>query len=204
MTPSNSRLPIAAGRIRRGFTLIEVTLAVGLLGVVGAGIATFLGAFAAGNDARSRVTDPSLEGTFVLRRLQALAPGLRTVLASERDQAVLWLSDRLPSRTVHLSELGCVRVDAARGELLFESIDETAIAADRSLETEFEASDDFVAAFDSARAAGIVRTRLLAEGIESAEFTAAASRHGVVLGLGAAGLHSKVVLSPAHAEEPLR
>ena len=44
-------------------------LAVGLLGVVGAGIVTFLGAFASGSDARARVSDPALEATLAVRRL---------------------------------------------------------------------------------------------------------------------------------------
>jgi prepilin-type N-terminal cleavage/methylation domain-containing protein len=190
--------------VPRGFTLLEVMLAVGLLGVVGAGIVTFLGAFASGSDARARVSDPALEATLAVRRLGALAPDFRTVLAADEDEAVLWLSDRVPSRTVHLSELGCLRVDAARGELLFETVDHAALAADRSLETEFAARDHFLAAIASAREAGIVRVRLLAEGLDSAAFRAAESRHAVVLEVGAAGTTSGVVISPAHAEEPLR
>ncbi|MEY5031498.1 MAG: hypothetical protein RL354_529 [Planctomycetota bacterium] len=191
-------------RARRGFTLLEVTMAVGLLGVVGAGIVTFLGAFATGTEARARVSDPALEATLALRRLDAIAPGFRTVLAADAEQAVLWLSDRVPSRTVHLSELGCVRIDRARGELLLETIDDAALAADRSLETEFALRDDFIAAIASARDAGILRPRVLAEGLESAAFRAAASRHSVVLEVGAAGATSGVVLSPARPEEPLR
>ena len=191
-------------RARRGFTLLEVTMAVGLLGVVGAGIVTFLGAFATGTEARARVSDPALEATLALRRLDAIAPGFRTVLAADAEQAVLWLSDRVPSRTVHLSELGCVRVDRDRGELLLETVDDAALAADRSLETEFALRDNFIAAIASARDAGILRTRVLAEGLESAAFRAADSRHSVVLEVGAAGATSGVVLSPARPEEPLR
>ncbi len=188
----------------RGFTLIEVTLATALLGVVGAGIVTFLGAFATGASARTRVSDPALEATLALRRLDAIAPDLRTVLAADKTSAVLWLNDRVPSRTVHLSELGCLRVDLERGELVLETIDESALASDRSLETEFEAGDDFLAAMESARTAGVLRTRVLAEGLESMRFSAAATRSAVVLEVGAAGATSGVVLSPAKPEEPLR
>ena len=197
-------MPAPARPHRRGFTLLEVMLAVGLLGVAGAGIVTFLGAFASGSDARARVSDPALEATLAVRRLGALAPDFRTVLAADKDQAVLWLSDRVPSRTVHLSELGCLRVDAARGELLLETVDDAALTADRSLETEFAARDNFLAAVASAREAGILRVRVLAEGLESAAFRAAESRHAVVLEVGAAGTTSGVVITPAHAEEPLR
>ncbi|MEY4118679.1 MAG: hypothetical protein RLZZ116_2007 [Planctomycetota bacterium] len=191
-------------RPRRGFTLIEVMLAVGLVGVVGAGILAFLSAFATGASARVRVSDPALEATLAVRRLNSIVPDFRTVLAADTQNAVLWVSDRVPSRTVHLSELACLRVDGARGELLLETIDDSALVADRSLETEFRASDDFLAAFASAREAGIVRSRVLAEGLDSVSFSAARSRSAVVLEVGAAGATSGVVLSPARPEEPLR
>ncbi|MEY2713765.1 MAG: hypothetical protein RIT24_108 [Planctomycetota bacterium] len=191
-------------RPRRGFTLIEVMLAVGLVGVVGAGILAFLSAFATGASARVRVSDPALEATLAVRRLNSIVPDFRTVLAADTQNAVLWVSDRVPSRTVHLSELACLRVDGARGELLLETIDDSALVADRSLETEFRASDDFQAAFASAREAGIVRSRVLAEGLDSVSFSAARSRSAVVLEVGAAGATSGVVLSPARPEEPLR
>ena len=191
-------------RPRRGFTLIEVMLAVGLVGVVGAGILAFLSAFATGASARVRVSDPALEATLAVRRLNSIVPDFRTVLAADTQNAVFWVSDRVPSRTVHLSELACLRVDGARGELLLETIDDSALVADRSLETEFRASDDFQAAFASAREAGIVRSRVLAEGLDSVSFSAARSRSAVVLEVGAAGATSGVVLSPARPEEPLR
>ena len=189
---------------RRGFTLVEVMLAVGLLGLVGAGILSFLGAFATGAQARAHVSDPALEATLAVRRLDAIVPEFRTVLAANGTQAVLWVSDRVPSRTVHLSELACLRVDAARGELLLDTVDEATLVADRTRETEFAASDDFVAAIESARRAGVLRTRVLAEGLESASFSAASSRSSVVLEVGAAGATSGVVIAPARPEEPLR
>jgi prepilin-type N-terminal cleavage/methylation domain-containing protein len=191
-------------RPRRGFTLIEVMLAVGLVGIVGAGILAFLSAFATGASARVRVSDPALEATLAVRRLNSIVPDFRTVLAADTQNAVLWISDRVPSRTVHLSELACLRIDGARGELLLDTIDDSALVADRSLETEFRASDDFQAAFASARDAGIVRSRVLAEGLDSVSFSAARSRSAVVLEVGAAGATSGVVLSPARPEEPLR
>ena len=189
---------------RNGFTLIEVMIAVGLVGIVGAGILAFLSAFATSVGARARVSDPALEATLAARRLNAIVPDFRTVLAADKRSAVLWVSDRVPSRTVHLSELACLRVDAERGELLLDTVDDSALVADRSLETEFRASDDFQAAMASAREAGILRTRVLAEGLDSASFSAAKSRSAVVLEVGAAGATSGVVLSPARPEEPLR
>ena len=191
-------------RMARGFTLVEVVVAAGVLGLIGAGIVGFLGAFASGASARARVSDPALEGALALRRLDRLVPDLRTVLASDESTVVLWASDRVPSRTVHLSELACLRIDATRGELLLEAVDESALLTDRSLETECAARDDFQAAIEQARRAGILRSRVLAEGFDRASFAAGATRNSVVLELAAAGAASSVVLSPATPEEPLR
>ncbi len=188
----------------RGFTLVEVMLAAALLGIVGSGILTFLGAFASGSSARARVSDPALEATLAVRRLEAIAPGFRSVLAADKTSAALWLSDRVPSHTVHLSELGCLRVDLDRGELLLDTIDDATMAADRTLETEFEAGDDFLAALAAARKAGVLHTRVLAEGIDAASFRAASTKGSVVLEVAAEGTTSGVVITPALPEEPLR
>jgi len=191
-------------RTRAGFTLVEVVVATGILGLVGAGIVSFLGAFATSAGARTRVSDPALEGALALRRIERIVPALRTVLSVDDGAAVLWASDRVPSRTVHLSELACLRVDADRGELLLEMIDEAALLEDRSLETEFEARDDFRAAVDAARRAGLLRAHVIAEGLDGATLSLGRTRSSVVLALTAAGAASSVVLSPASPEEPLR
>jgi len=190
--------------MRRGFTLVEVLVATGILGLIGAGIVGFLGAFASGASTRARISDPALEGVLALRRLDRLVPALRTVLASDETTAVLWTSDRVPSRTVHLSELACLRIDSERRELVLESIDASAFLSDRSLETEFDARDDFQAAIAQARRAGLLRARILAEGFDRASFAAGKTRSSVVLELSAAGAASSVVISPANPEEPLR
>ncbi|MFM7261363.1 MAG: prepilin-type N-terminal cleavage/methylation domain-containing protein, partial [bacterium] len=117
-------------RAARGFTLIEVVVAAGLLSIVGLAIVAFVTAFARGASARARISDPAIEGALLAERLRAVAPGLRAPLASDGETAALWLSDNVPSRTVHLSELGWLRFDSEMGDVVLERVDERRLADD--------------------------------------------------------------------------
>ena len=189
---------------RNGFTLIEVVVAAALLGIVGLAIVAFLSAFAHGATARTRVSDPAIEGALAIERLHALAPQLRCVLASRDDMAALWLSDAVPSRSVHLSELGWIRFDADHGEVLLERVDSAALDADRLLESEFEHDADFLAVRLDAFRAGILKESVLAEGLDHGSFIALRRGDGVELQLEAAQTSARLALSPALQEEPLR
>lgn len=188
---------------RRGFTMIEVMMATALLGVVGAGIAAFLSAMATGTSARARVSDPSLEGAITMRRLAALAPGVRCALEFRDDTVALWLHDDVPSRTVHTSELGWLRFDAAAGEIVFERLDPAALAADRSLEAEHDARTDFLALLESLRRSAAVRTIALSEGLDRANFVETRDSTRALLEIHAGGATARVALATA-GEEPYR
>ena len=190
--------------IRRGFTFIEVTVAALLLGIVGLAILAFLSAFAQGASVRTRVSDPAIEGTLAIERLHALAPQLRCVLGSHDTLAAMWLDDSVPSRTVHLSELGWVRFDRDSGEVLLERINHDAFDADRSLQCEYAHDEDFLAVRESASRAGLLTENVLAEGIDGAAFIETRGSAAVELELEAATVTARVALQPPEAQEPLR
>lgn len=185
-------------RSTRGFTLIEAVVASALLGLVGAATAGFLGAFARGAEARSRLSDPAIEGALLSRRVAAMAPAVRGTLSVGDDCMAIWLSDRVPSRTVHASELGWLRFDAESKAILFERIPEAAFRTDRALEEEFAADEDFVALRAEYARDGVVTSTVVAEGVERASF----ARGSVELG----GAHSsaRVRVIAGREEEPLR
>jgi prepilin-type N-terminal cleavage/methylation domain-containing protein len=187
-----------------GFTLVEVLVASALLGMVGLAALSFLSAVASGAAARSRVSDPAIEATLAGRRLAALVPSMRAVLDAEGDAAAIWLSDSVPSRTVHLSELGCVRFDAARGEIVLERIPESRFLADRALETELSADDDFLATLANARADGLLSSALLAEGVDRAAFTRDPQSGMVDLAFEADRASARLRLTRTLDEEPRR
>lgn len=188
----------------RAFTLVEAMLASALLGVVGAAVAALLSAFAGGTSARARVADPALEATLAARRLAVLAPAARGMLAADGTLAAIWIDDHVPSRTVHLSELGWVRHDAAARELLFDAFDRTRTDADPFLEEAFAADEDFLALNAWARSEGLVTTQILAEGVDRATLARDGATGALVATLESDGVRSGVRLLAGASEEPNR
>jgi hypothetical protein len=213
--PSIASAPIAPGRalrhhgagLRRAFTLVEVMIATFLLGVVGTAIAGFLSALATGGDARQRLSEPSIESTLAMRRIQVLAPEFRAVLLATEDSALIWMTDRIASRSVHLSEVALVRFDATAEELLFETVDPDALAEDRSLEREYLIGqhDSILEIFDSLRLDGLLIREVLSEGNDSVEFNEVTASPGIAdINFIGAESSVRVRLAPDELEEPLR
>lgn len=195
---------------RRGFTLLEVMVAVGLLAIVGLAVVAFITAFARGTQARSRVSDPAIEGALLVERLRALHPTTRITLASQDHLAALWLSDRVPSCTVHLSELGWLRFDADSGDVVLERIEEDRFLDDRALESEFASSADFLALRDDMVDEGLLVSTILAEGLDDVRFVPmpraqrGEPKAELVIEFEAERAVARLVLSHANPEEPLR
>lgn len=196
--------PQSAHPTARAFTLVEVLVATALLALVGTAILAFLSAFADGAARRARLCDPALEGVLAARRLSLVAPGLRCALAIEADLAAVWLSDRVASRSVHLSELGWVRFDHSFGEIVLEQVDPEALAADPTLETEFAARSDFLGVLEELRRDRLVVATLLAEGVEEAHLSRGPAPGALTLELAAGNATSRVALTKPIPEEPLR
>jgi prepilin-type N-terminal cleavage/methylation domain-containing protein len=184
--------------VARGFTLAEVLVASALLGIVGAATVGFLGAFAQGTSDRARISDPAIEGALLSRRVAALAPAVRSTLAVGEGAAALWLSDRVPSRTVHASELGWLRHEAESKAIVFEWIPAERFRNDRTLEEEFEADTDFLALRESFAHAELLSSTVVAEGVAGARF----ERGFVEISNGNARARARIVAG--REEEPLR
>ena len=197
----------ASSRPRNAFTLIEVMFATLLLAIVGMAIVGFLTAFASGSEARQRISDPAIESTLATRRLASLAPGFCCALTANGDNALIWLSDTVPSRTVHLSEAGLLRFDGANRELVFETVDPAALIADLTLESEFLESQypELFATFEQLRGESKLIRHILAEGIDAATLSPIAGNPGrAALTVAAGGVSAEVTLAPTLVEEPLR
>ncbi|MFM1868359.1 MAG: hypothetical protein RL591_1767 [Planctomycetota bacterium] len=195
---------------RRGFTLVEVMVAAGLLAIVGFAIVAFVTAFARGAQTRARVSDPAIEGSLLVERFRALQPSTRTTLANDEHLAAIWLSDRVPSRTVHLSELGWLRFCATSGDVVLERVDEDRFLDDRALESEFASSVDFLALRDDMLGENLLVSTILAEGLDDVRFVEASrekrgeTRSELLIELEAEHAVARLVLSHANPEEPLR
>lgn len=178
-----------------------------LLSLVGTALVGFLSALAAGGEARERISDPTVESTLALRRLVMLAPELRSVLAVDDEGVLLWTNDRIASRSVHLSEVAWLRYDPATAELLLESVDPAAIAADRSIERDYTLGqyDAVLEALDDLREDDRLVREILAEGLESVEFSRpVGSTDFVEIDFIGTVSQARVRLAPVSPEEPLR
>lgn len=203
---STRTLHSGLSRTRSGFTLIEVMFATLLLGIVGMGILTFMSAFASGIQVRQSINDAAIDSSLAARRLAAVAPGFTYVLEADQDRVAIWLSDSVPSRTVHRSEVGIVRYDATRDRLLFETLSPAALAGNPMLDAElpFTGGTDFVGALDEARVNGDIVSQILAERVETAWFTTAGVPSGhATLHIEFTYGSAQVAISPAFTEPPV-
>lgn len=199
--------PRAALRARCGFTLIEVMFATLLMSVVGMAIVGFMSAFATGIGARANLNDPALEPSLAARRLAAAAPGFCFVLQVNGARAAIWLSDTVPSRTVHLSELGLVRFDDESGMIVLETMDPATLSQNPALEAEFtySAATDFIAAIEAQRELGHTVRNILAEAIDAAAFSTQGVPSGhATITVTIESSSARIALSPAFLEEPVQ
>jgi hypothetical protein len=156
----------------RGFTVVELMFAMLLLTVVGAATAGFLSAMATGGEARRHASDPALESALATRRFKLAAPDYRYLLSAQPTEALLWLHDFVPSRTVHASEAGMLRFDEAAGLLVLETVDSAYLDSNRGVEREYLSSQyqQLLDLFASLREDGALRTSVIAEGIGEIAF----------------------------------
>lgn len=189
----------------RGFTLIEVMFASLLMSIVGVAIISFLGAFASGGAARRNASDAALEASLATQRLESLVPRFRSVLEITDGAALIWRSDRVPSRTVHASEVGILWFDADQGELVLEIINANALASNRALEREYQSTqyDDLAEDLAELRLEGLLVRSILAEGIEAIDFAPDPVQAGAVrLRFSVGGTDASATIAPASLEEP--
>lgn len=178
-----------------------------LLSIVGTALVGFLSALAAGGEARQRISDPAIESTLAVRRFNTLTPDFRAVLAAGGNEALVWVSDRVASRSVHLSEVALLRFDPEAQELVLESPDPAALADDRTLEHEYLVGqyDSLIATLAELRTNGMLSREILAEGIESVEFNEVLGSPGLVdATFSGPDSSARIRLSPGDLEEPLR
>jgi prepilin-type N-terminal cleavage/methylation domain-containing protein len=190
----------------RGFTLIEVMFATMLLTIVGAGIASFLSAMAGGSEARRSICDPALESALALRRFRSIAPEFRFVLRVRDDEVLVWMSDFVPSRSVHASEAGILRIDETEGVLLLETVDPAYLDRNRAQEREYLANQyqQLSDHLNSLRAAGALVTTVVAEGIDAVAFNPDPDEAGGVRITFMVESHETTfLLMPAPPEEPI-
>jgi hypothetical protein len=166
-----------ASRTHRGMTVAELLLSLAILVFVGLGIAGVLAATAGAVDDRSRFGDPAVMAALARTRVDAYASGARCLLGVSESPTqrvlVLWLDDSRPSATPHASELGYLRFDRARGALWLDLPDAAARTSPAALakrDPEIDAESGWNGLNDEERAAGLMQSELLFEGLADVQF----------------------------------
>jgi hypothetical protein len=190
----------------RGFSLVEVMFATLLLTVVGAAIFGFLSAMASGGEARRSACDPALESALAVRRLKNAAPAFRFTLRVRDDEALVWMSDLVPSRSVHTSEAGVLRFDEEERILVLETVDAAYLDRNRTQEREYSTSryQQLSEHLQALRAADALVPTVIAEGIDAVRFRPDPDAPGALRITFAVDQHETTfVVAPAPPEEPI-
>jgi hypothetical protein len=103
--------------IRRGLSLLEMTLAIGITAVIGAAIASTMAASANSLSSKDDGRQSAIRLATTRVRLSAYVAPSRCVLDKSSTQITLWLKDTDESKTIHASEIRWIGFDGLNNEL---------------------------------------------------------------------------------------
>ncbi len=126
--------------VRRGFTLVEVLLAVTLAAFIGAAVLVMLGAATSATAVQADSRKTTLSRQIAAERLGSLVRSSKRPLFVSADRLLLWVADRNGNDTPELSEMRLIRWSQGqqRAELV-----EAAAGAPPSPDTAWALTDDF-------------------------------------------------------------
>jgi prepilin-type N-terminal cleavage/methylation domain-containing protein len=104
---------------RRGFTLLEMTIAMTITAVTGLSVAGVTMALGEANDHGQDFYQSVQTGRSAVMKIQAIVRGAKLVTASTGTSLVLWLEDANGDGQVNLSETVLLTFDAESGEIRF-------------------------------------------------------------------------------------
>lgn len=96
---------------RAGLTLIELMITLAITAMVGAAIATLLGAVASGVDTKRDVRSQIVRANVAQSRLGAYLIPARAILHASNTDIVVWYRDSRESNSVHGSEIRWLKFD---------------------------------------------------------------------------------------------
>ncbi len=108
---------------RRGLSLLEMTLAIGITSVIGAAIAAMMAASANSLSAKDDGRQSAIRVATTQVRLGAYIAPSRCIVNKSNDQITLWFEDTDDSKTVHASEVRWIQFDEESNILVVKFID---------------------------------------------------------------------------------
>lgn len=108
---------------RRGLTLAELIMALAITAIVGAGVVAMTDAVGTALDSGRLERERTIASATASTRLSSIIAPSSCSLEISSDLTVLWRGDSRRDGNVQATELGWIRYEADRGELLFEWIE---------------------------------------------------------------------------------
>ncbi len=109
--------------IRRGLTLLEMTLAIGITSVIGAAIASMMAAATNSIASKDDGRQSAIRLATTQVRLGAYIAPSRCILDKRTTQLTLWFDDSTESQTVHATEIRWIQFDEASRQLSVKFVD---------------------------------------------------------------------------------
>lgn len=103
--------------IRRGFTFIELIIALSITSVIGLSVVTLMGAVTSGITSKEDGRQSSIRFSTLKTKMSAYISPARCVLATTQDSATLWMNDSRVSNTVHATEVRWIKFNTALEQL---------------------------------------------------------------------------------------
>jgi hypothetical protein len=171
---------------RRGLTLLELVLGLAMTTLVAGGVAGMLAGLgsgiAVGRDARTAM----LAASATQRRMHDALTDQAAIISLDAERCVVWEGDRRPGGTVEASELAWLSVDDD-AELVLERVEfpEDWTTLEQALvDRRVDADDDLWPVLATLRGRGVIKRRVLADGLLDAWFTSIDDGRGLRVDLG--------------------
>ena len=158
---------------RRGFTFIELILALSITSVIGLSIVTMMAAVSNGITSKDDGRQSAVRLSIAKVRLGAYLAPARCLVQKTPTTLTVWFNDTRESNTIHSSEIRWIKFDDASKQLLVSFVsfpegwteeEETTNDVECSLTTDFESL------FDTFKLNGWITTLPIVDAIETCTF----------------------------------
>ena len=159
----------------RGFTLIELILAIGITAVIGLSITTMMEAATSGITSKNDGRQSAIRIAATKFRLAAYIAPSRCVLGIEPSSITLWFDDNEVSNTVHATEIRWMQFNETINELQVKFVSFPGTWSQTQIDTanaEYSQSTDFNAVLQSFSSDGFIKVVTINDAIESCTFWA--------------------------------
>ncbi len=158
---------------RRGLSLLEMTLAIGITAIIGAAIASMMAAAANSLTSKDDGRQSAIRVATTQIRLGAYIAPSRCILDKNNTTITLWLEDSTEGKTVHASEIRWIQFDDVTHELKVKLVnfpEEWSQSMIDASDIECDSLTNYELLFDSFESNGWIDSIPLVDSINSCNF----------------------------------